>query len=226
MPYGFNEDKSIFDLDSLIGSIATIETSPATVNHAKDTYIVYESQLYKVTQAIAVGEALVVGTNISATTTGAELTSLKSGLNNHFRQVSSGSIYDINEAGIYYLTGAVTNKPIAGGGVYIIGNLGTTSEFGIFVSAYSPEVFQVRNAAGTHSINKVSIDTVTVSGTTSSSGAVEVPTEHRGKRFLNALLTTGNPGFVIRRDSSYFTVFNNDGTPKANTAVVFDAYFN
>ncbi len=82
MPYGFNNDKSKFDLDALIGSVATIETSPATANHAVGEFIVYNSQLHEVTRAIASGENLVVGTNIEATSTGAEIANLKSDLGN------------------------------------------------------------------------------------------------------------------------------------------------
>lgn len=64
------------NLQSLVGSVATIETSPATATHAVGDYIVYNGQLYEVTTAIAVGETLTVGTNITATTVGAELTAL------------------------------------------------------------------------------------------------------------------------------------------------------
>lgn len=50
------------------GSIATIESSPATQAHAIGDYIVYNGQIYKVTAAISAGESLTVGTNIEATT--------------------------------------------------------------------------------------------------------------------------------------------------------------
>lgn len=48
------------------GSIAIIESSPATQAHAKGEYIVYNGQLYKVTAAISAGESLTVGTNVEA----------------------------------------------------------------------------------------------------------------------------------------------------------------
>ena len=63
-----------------VGSLATIESSPATSNYSVGSFLVYNGTLYKVTRAIAAGESLVVGTNISATTAGAELTSLNNGL--------------------------------------------------------------------------------------------------------------------------------------------------
>ena len=43
---------------ALAGSLAVIETSPATANHAVGTYLVYESQLYQVTTAITAGTTL------------------------------------------------------------------------------------------------------------------------------------------------------------------------
>lgn len=43
---------------TLAGSIATIETSPATANHSAGEYIIYNGQLYKVTTAITAGTTL------------------------------------------------------------------------------------------------------------------------------------------------------------------------
>lgn len=68
-------------INSLAGSLAMIETSPVTTNHAVGDLIVYNNQLYEVTVAIATGETLKVGTNISATTVGDELTSLSTQYN-------------------------------------------------------------------------------------------------------------------------------------------------
>ena len=72
--------QNALDAKSNIGNIATIETSPATANHAVGDFIVYNGQLYSVISAITAGNALVVGTNISATSAGDELTTLKNGL--------------------------------------------------------------------------------------------------------------------------------------------------
>lgn len=44
--------------ETLAGSIATVETSPATANHSVGEYIVYNGQLYKVTSAITAGTTL------------------------------------------------------------------------------------------------------------------------------------------------------------------------
>ena len=64
-------------LESGIGkafsSVAPVETSPATDNHGIGSRIVYNETLYKVTSAIAAGEDIVPGTNVTATTVAAEL---------------------------------------------------------------------------------------------------------------------------------------------------------
>ena len=80
--------QNALDAKSNIGNIATIESSPASANHAVGEFIVYNGQMYSVISAITAGNALVVGTNISATSAGDELSSLKAGLTNQFREVS------------------------------------------------------------------------------------------------------------------------------------------
>ena len=54
-------------IEALAGSLATIESSPATAAHAVGDYIVYNGKLYTVTAAITSGQMLTPGTNISAT---------------------------------------------------------------------------------------------------------------------------------------------------------------
>ena len=46
------------ETDKILGNLATIETSPAIANHAIGDYIVYDSQLYKVTATITAGETI------------------------------------------------------------------------------------------------------------------------------------------------------------------------
>ena len=76
-------------VETLAGSVAVIETSPATASHAVGSYIVWNGQLYEVTASIAVGETLTVGTNITAKTVGGELTTLKNGLSTVTNRVNS-----------------------------------------------------------------------------------------------------------------------------------------
>lgn len=68
------------NLNDLAGSVATIETSPATANHEVGEYILWNGVLYTVTSAIATGENLVVNSNISVRTIGTELQTLNNGL--------------------------------------------------------------------------------------------------------------------------------------------------
>lgn len=48
------------------GSVATVESSPSTHNYSVGDYLIYGGTLYKVTAAIAIGESLAEGTNITA----------------------------------------------------------------------------------------------------------------------------------------------------------------
>lgn len=57
-------------IETLAGSLATIETSPATAAHAIGDYIVYNGQLYRVNSAIAAGLTLTIGTNITVVSGG------------------------------------------------------------------------------------------------------------------------------------------------------------
>ena len=69
-------------VEDLAGSVATIESSPATAIHAVGDFILWNGQLYSVISPIDVGQTLTVGSNITATSAGSELTSLMSGLSN------------------------------------------------------------------------------------------------------------------------------------------------
>ena len=62
------------------GNVATISSSPTTQAFSTGDYLVYNDQLYKVTANIANGGTLTPGTNISSTSTGAQLTSLNDSL--------------------------------------------------------------------------------------------------------------------------------------------------
>lgn len=57
-------------VETLAGSLAMVESSPATTAHVIGEYIVYNGQLYKVTAAIAAGETLTPETNITLVNNG------------------------------------------------------------------------------------------------------------------------------------------------------------
>ena len=64
--------------NALAASIATVEGANSAHNYSVGSYLMQGEQLYKVTSAIASGEAIVPGTNVTATTVMAEIVSLTS----------------------------------------------------------------------------------------------------------------------------------------------------
>ena len=78
-------------IETLAGSLATIESSPATAAHAVGEYIVYNGQLYIVTVAIASGQTLTVGTNISAVKIGDAVSDIEKILDYYEPSVSSSA---------------------------------------------------------------------------------------------------------------------------------------
>ena len=72
-------------------NLATIEssTTASQAYTAGEDYLVLNGQLYEVIADIASGETLTVGTNISATTVGEELTALNNGLSAKFQSVGT-----------------------------------------------------------------------------------------------------------------------------------------
>lgn len=62
--------------DLALSAIAPVENHKASANYAVGSYIVHQGTLYKVTSAIASGESIVPGTNVTATTVMAELAAI------------------------------------------------------------------------------------------------------------------------------------------------------
>ena len=68
-------------IDDAQGNIATIEpTNTASQAYAVGEFLVYDGKLHKVTQAIAQGDTLTLGTNIVLDTVGSELSAINSNL--------------------------------------------------------------------------------------------------------------------------------------------------
>ena len=63
-------------ISTLEASIAPIEGGTASTNYSVGAYFVHSNQLYRVTSAIATGEAITPGTNCTATTVMAEIVRL------------------------------------------------------------------------------------------------------------------------------------------------------
>lgn len=62
--------------DEVMAAIADPDGPTATANHAQGTYLTMDGRLYRATTAIATGEAIVPGTNVTATTVMAEVLAL------------------------------------------------------------------------------------------------------------------------------------------------------
>lgn len=143
--------------------------------------------------------------------------------------VTTGSLHDITKSGNYYLTGNVSGKPTTEGGIYLFSSLADDSvRAGIFYSPYKTDagLNVVYSLNGTEFVNKIfGVFRYTVSGTTSTSGAIAIPAVLHGKA-LFGFAPTNFTGFVVQRDLSYFTVCKNDMTgPLVNTAVSFNVFY-
>lgn len=69
MAYGFNDNKTKFDLNAILENFGTVETgNTASQAYAAGDLLVYGSQLCKVSSPIAQGDTLAVGTNIEEIT--------------------------------------------------------------------------------------------------------------------------------------------------------------
>lgn len=139
--------------------------------------------------------------------------------------VSSGSLQDISATGIYYCTGSVTDKPDNQGGMYIVSSYGVSNSVGLYVPLYGNApypVYVVRNSGGTFSSQKLQqIKTTTITGTTSYSGAIGIPTAVVGK-VLAVSYGDSHVGNVFQRDRSYFTCLGLNNTPIQNESVTLD----
>lgn len=83
-------------------TLATVEaTATASQAYSVGDYLVYNGQLYSVTAAIASGETITPGTNVTATTAGAELKALNAGLTQKYSFDNS-----------YYLAGTTASANV------------------------------------------------------------------------------------------------------------------
>ena len=95
-------------------------------------YVYHNGTLYVFTSNHAAGAWSTSDTQ--AVTVGGELADVKSGLNSHFRVITSGSLHDITQSGIYYLTSDVADKPIGIGGLYIVSVFNSELSVGLYIS--------------------------------------------------------------------------------------------
>lgn len=94
-----NYPKAQTEINSTLeGSIAVIETEPATANHAYNTYIIYNGQLYRTTTTITAGTTL--SGKITPVTVGDELIATRNSITymDVSVTVTSGGTFQINSA--------------------------------------------------------------------------------------------------------------------------------
>lgn len=164
-------------VETLAGSIATIETSPATANHSVGEYIVYNGQLYKVTTAITSGTTLTG--KISAVSVGDEIASLNSGSMQNRKLLGSGTptantSYSLNESvSNYKYIEIILVKNGGNGGAFVnklvnIDNIGMGNIESLALSVYNTVSYHLHMECGFESATSFKIASYTCVGWTMS----------------------------------------------------------
>lgn len=68
------------NLNTFIGSVATIESNPVAANHAVGEFLCINGQVYEVIDAITAGDSISLGENVQVTNLGSQITELNNGL--------------------------------------------------------------------------------------------------------------------------------------------------
>lgn len=68
------------NLNTFIGSVATIESNPVAANHAVGEFLCINGQVYEVIDAITAGDSISLGENVQVTNLGSQITALNNGL--------------------------------------------------------------------------------------------------------------------------------------------------
>lgn len=98
------------DAKANTSTLATVEsTSTASQAYSVGDYLVYNGILYKVISAINSGETLTPNTNIEATTTGAELTSLNNSLMREYTQIGTATLNTTTQRSISLTSGSFSD---------------------------------------------------------------------------------------------------------------------
>lgn len=188
---------------------------------------IHDDIVYKCITACSAAAWSVNQNCFEPTTLTDEISTLKDALTEFAKVqiIETGSLHDIIIPGIYYCTSAVADLPSNSGGVYILGSYNEDTITGLFINTYDRLVYHVRKSSNTWNTDLISIpDSVLITGTTTSSGALGIPAIYASKVVISTLIQN-DVGFAFRRDNGYFTVFNNDMTPKANKYVELKVLF-
>lgn len=68
------------NLNTFIGSVATIESNPVAANHAVGEFLCVNGQVYEVIDAITAGDSIALGENVQVTNLGSQITALNNSL--------------------------------------------------------------------------------------------------------------------------------------------------
>ena len=158
------------------GEIAYVESAMVTTRgYSAGDYIIVQDTLYKVTTQINSGTTLVVGTNVSVTTVGGEITQINNDLSVFsFRNNNGVAQYSMNDGSTW------TNfkNPVGTKYIYSNGTYDVTNYASAYVSVTADEKIRLI-VNGDHTyvpISKGSLTTVSTSGSTmtikNGSGAV------------------------------------------------------
>ena len=147
------------DLTNLRAGLTYVEngdTIAANANYTEGKFICWKGEIYRIRTTI---NATVTSSNWTTYLTkqdgiggalsqiNGDLASLNSNIAQKFRTVTSGSLHDIKTSGIYYLTGLVTDKPTANGGIYIVSAYSADLLVGLF-SNIDGLLYNVRCVSG------------------------------------------------------------------------------
>ena len=91
------------NLNTFIGSVATIESNPVAANHAVGEFLCINGQVYEVIDAITAGDSISLGENVNVANLGSQITELNNGLTN-LLQVEPVAMY--SGTGAYPLSSA------------------------------------------------------------------------------------------------------------------------
>ena len=132
------------ETDKILGNLATIETSPAIANHAVGSYIVYNSQLYRVTSAITAGRTLegrIQATNVMDETVKVKYVTIPL-TNTNIPANSGASVLNWGGVGPSYLPGkTIVGAFLAfasGSTLYQTNCQVNSSTGGVYLSVYNP----------------------------------------------------------------------------------------
>lgn len=158
-------------------AIPSNNNTHAAVSSGQYVYVYNHSSLaegmYIAKSAISTNGALSLS-NLTAVSNGG-LNHVYSTLNSKFAIVSSGSMRDINSSGVYYLTSAVTDKPVmvnGYGGAYIVAYANSETLSGTFISTYDDSIWAIKCLQGVWTYTDLGVSQINLTFDTGVAGSM------------------------------------------------------